>query len=403
MAEAATTHAQKYLPNDEREGIGLCLSGGGYRAALFHLGALRRLNELGILSQVKTITSVSGGSIIAAHLATAVPSWPRPGESIDRWDELVATPFKAFTQRNIRTGPLLRRLLPQNWFVASSAVEALAAEYEQHLTGLYLDELPTRPNFVFCATDLSYACNWKFERAAVGDHQAGYMRPPPRWRVARAVAASSCFPPVFNPLPVGLQPDQLHDGKAHQGKERDGIVRALSLSDGGVYDNMGLEPVWKNHATVLVSDGGPTFAATPDSGFLWQLQQYVLILDEQAGAVRKRWLIANFLNRELNGTYWGIGSSAHHYNPDAAGYPKSLVDSVVSRVRIDLDAMSPAEAAVLENHGYTLADAALTEHAKELLPAHPCLATIPNGELMDREEVETALRGSDLVLPLGRC
>jgi len=48
-----TTHAaNKYLPNPkaEREGIGLCLSGGGYRAALFHLGALRRLNEFGILA-----------------------------------------------------------------------------------------------------------------------------------------------------------------------------------------------------------------------------------------------------------------------------------------------------------------------------------------------------------------
>jgi NTE family protein len=59
--------------------LALCLSGGGFRAALFHLGALRRLNELGILATVETIASVSGGSILAAHLATHMRPWPQPG------------------------------------------------------------------------------------------------------------------------------------------------------------------------------------------------------------------------------------------------------------------------------------------------------------------------------------
>ena len=48
--------------------LALCLSGGGYRAALFHLGAVRRLNEVGLLAQFDAIASVSGGSILAAHL-----------------------------------------------------------------------------------------------------------------------------------------------------------------------------------------------------------------------------------------------------------------------------------------------------------------------------------------------
>lgn len=72
-----TAHAaNEYLPKSraEREGIGLCLSGGGYRAAVFHLGALRRLNEFDILARLKTISSVSGGSIISAHLATRIPT-----------------------------------------------------------------------------------------------------------------------------------------------------------------------------------------------------------------------------------------------------------------------------------------------------------------------------------------
>lgn len=52
----------------DRSGIGICLSGGGFRASLFHLGAVRRLHELGVLQKARWISSVSGGSILTGHL-----------------------------------------------------------------------------------------------------------------------------------------------------------------------------------------------------------------------------------------------------------------------------------------------------------------------------------------------
>src|SRR5437763_8198777 len=113
-SETATSDAiERYtpLPKPERHGIGLCLSGGGFRAALFHLGALRRLNELGVLSQVDTISSVSGGSILSAHLAARIGAWPEAGTQIPDWQSQVADPFYAFAATNIRTGPVLARLL----------------------------------------------------------------------------------------------------------------------------------------------------------------------------------------------------------------------------------------------------------------------------------------------------
>src|SRR5262245_22748927 len=102
--------------------MALCLSGGGYRAAIFHLGALRRLNEVGILSKVDTITSVSGGSIIAAHWATCVRPWPMPESVFPDWENKVEVPFHRFVQRNIRTWPVLMRCLPWNWFRPSTQV-----------------------------------------------------------------------------------------------------------------------------------------------------------------------------------------------------------------------------------------------------------------------------------------
>src|SRR5271157_2106207 len=126
-AHSASTYLPK--PKVERDGIGLCLSGGGYRAALFHLGALRRLNELGILAKLKTISSVSGGSIVNAHLATRLP-WPLSGPVPD-WESRVAAPFRRFTSTNIRTPALMASLLP--W---KTGGEALAGQYEKHLTTL---------------------------------------------------------------------------------------------------------------------------------------------------------------------------------------------------------------------------------------------------------------------------
>ncbi|MBB4437501.1 putative acylesterase/phospholipase RssA [Rhizobium leguminosarum] len=58
----------------ERYQLGLCLSGGGYRAMLFHAGSLARLNEAGLLAKLDMISSVSGGSIASGLLAYV---WPR--------------------------------------------------------------------------------------------------------------------------------------------------------------------------------------------------------------------------------------------------------------------------------------------------------------------------------------
>jgi NTE family protein len=398
--------------------VALCLSGGGFRAALFHLGGLRRLNEVGLLSQVDTITSVSGGSIISAHLATRVRPWPAAGAVLSdaEWEQRVAGPFKAFVRRNLRTWPILNRLLPWNWLWDSTAVETLARQYERRLTVMRLPELPDRPRFIFCATDLPFGVNWVFDsgwlsgkRGRVGDYQAGYHRPLPNWPLARAVAASSCFPPIFNPLPVGLRPDHLHPG-AYRRKDRDRLVAGIRLSDGGVYDNLGLEPVWKSHLVVLVSDGGAIFEAEADRGLFWRLQRYMTVVDSQARGLRKRWLIAGFLKNELLGAYWGIGSVGAHYQSMLRQYPEDLVDEVISEVRTDLDAFSEGEIAVLENHGYLLADAAIQRHVRPLagggietpLRVLERAAAVPHPEWMSEARVREALKDSSTQRLLGR-
>lgn len=158
----------------------------------------------------------------------------------------------------------------------------LAAQYERVVTRLRLRELPDQPRFIINATDIEFGVNWIFDsqvkdsvKGEAGDYQAGYRRPLPDWPVARAVAASSCFPPIFNPLPLGLKPAELVDGK-YRGPNRDQLVEGIGLSDGGVYDNLGLEPVWKGHAVILVSDGGAVFEPEAKKGLFWRLQRTFL-------------------------------------------------------------------------------------------------------------------------------
>jgi NTE family protein len=395
---AATEHAlEAYTPQVKRSGIALCLSGGGFRASLFHLGALRRLNETGILRKVNTFSAVSGGSILAGHLARCLKE---SGEKVyTHWEETVAAPFRRFTSKNIRTLPILSRLLPWNWFASSTAVRALASRYAKDLISLRLKDLPEEKNFIFCATDMAYGVNWIFERTRAGDYEAGYAAPPDDWLVARAIAASSCFPPVFNPLPVDIDPSRLKGGK-DQSLQRDERIRGLRLTDGGNYDNLGLEPVWKTSEYVLVSDGGAVFDFEPDKGLFYRLSRYTQIQGKQSLALRKRWLISGFVNGSFKGAYWGIGSAVKHYDGDERAYSEAMVE-VIRKIRTDLDSFSEAEAYVLENHGYLLATAAVSSHLKELVDeASP--VQIPHPEWMDETKVREHLKDSNKRKLLGR-
>jgi NTE family protein len=380
-------------PRAQRSGIGLALSGGGYRAALFHLGALRRLNELGVLAKLRTISSVSGGSIMSAHLASRLP-WPLSGVVSD-WEERIAKPFRAFTSLNIRNAPGLKRwLLPWNWPRSGVQVETLASEYQSKLTKMNLVDLPQQPTFIYCATDLAFGVDWNFQRDRIGDYQAGYIRPtPPDWPVSKAVAASSCFPPIFDPLRMPFAPSQYKDGDA-QGPEADAARAGIALSDGAVYDNLGLEPIWKDHAVVLSSDGGSVFDFAADKNFFGRVERYISIQGNQELALRKRWLISNFLAGVMEGTYWGIGSLTSNYGAKApAGYSQDVV-TLIAKIRTDLDRFSEGEKAVLENHGYLMAEAAAQQHLPDQVPKPSPALLVPHPEWMDESRAKAALQDS---------
>ena len=385
----------------ERDGIALCLSGGAFRAGLFHLGATRRLNELAILSRVKTISSVSGGSLLAAHLAERVRDWPAPGEVIPDWDTQIAAPFHEITGQNLRTGPILRRLFPWNWGRPGSAINTLARRYQKEITDLRLGQLPDRPNFIFCSTDMVYGRFWVFQKEGVGRFDSDLV-PKPNLPVARGVAASSCFPPVFTPMNVSLAAAADRPGAGHA-RPPDKPAQEGHLTDGGTYDNTGVEAVWEDHATLLVSNGGGTFDTRWRDFWLWRLRRYPAITDARVRLIQQRWLFTAFRAGFFDGAVWGIDTPKwDQFDVDLpVKYPRDLVEEVIAQIRTDLDAFSEPEQKVLENHGYLMAEASVRALLPDL-PRRDAPVSPPYPEWMDPERVRHALADSDKRRILGR-
>ena len=382
----------------QRVGIGLALSGGGFRATLFHLGALRRLNELGILSSLTDIASVSGGSIMAAALADAMIAMPpQPGQPLANFDALV-TKIHELTSSNLRRRVLLKRVEPWHW--RTSLAELVARELEQHLTGASLADLPDSPEFVFCATDMVFGVNWIYSRRRAGNYQAGYKTTGlDQIPIAHAAAASACFPPVFAPIDSLVSPNDFTSGRA-TGKYADECRSRIRLSDGGVYDNMGLEPLWKHVDTLLVSDAGGEFEFSNDRGTVADVKRYPDIVGNQARALRKRWLVESLLvgggpggSPGLKGAYWATGGYRAKYDPaDRSGYSEETAH-LIAHIRTDLDDFSPEERAALENHGYLMTDVALQVYVPALYRSAPSPQP-PYPNFMNETNVRAALKNS---------
>ena len=408
--EAARAHAH-HGPSGTgpRHGTALCLSGGGFRAAMFHLGAVRRLDELGLLGSLRTISAVSGGAIVANLLADPGLGWPDPSgppARVSGFEECVAAPLHRLASRNVRTPAMLSRLHPARWTRADSSVTMLAEQLQSAIPWWAGDLRETTrggPVILTSATEVGYGVSWLFAdarsiapRGRIGDHRLGYAAPPPGLRVADAVAASCSHPPFFAPLEldgrtlglVGGVPDP--DAPV---EVREGIRSRIQLADGGVYDNLGLEPVWSDHAALLVSDGGSTLRGQPAGSTMSRLWHLLSIASGGGKTTRLRWLHAAYSAGSVHGATWSLESPA-------PGYPSDVV-SVINRVRTDLDAFSGAEQMVLERHGYLVTDAAVRRHAPQL----PTLATDlqpPHGQVGDPFAVSQMLRESDRITPLGR-
>ena len=342
------------------QGIALCLSGGGFRAMLFHLGSLWRLNELGYLGKLDRVSSVSGGSITAGVLAHG---WSRldfdPAGVAAGFGDAVTEPLRRLAGRTIDIPAiLLGALLP------GTIGDRLAGSYSRHLFGAStLQDLPDRPRFVFNSTNLQSGVLWRFSKPYMADYRVGTIENPTE-RLALAVAASSAFPPVLSPVKPKLDLGSYKPGTGSL--EAPEFRRRPVLTDGGVYDNLGLETAWKRYRTVLVSDGGGQYQpqASVRSNWLLQTRRVLGTIDSQVRALRKRQVIGGLAAGARSGAYWSIWSEVADFDlPDALDVPDARAKEL-AHVATRLKKLEPRVQERLVNWGYAICDTAMRKHVE---------------------------------------
>lgn len=345
--------------------VGLALSGGGYRATLFGLGSLWRLNEIGLLGKLDRITSVSGGSILAGVLALNWEKLEFTDGRAHNFTALVAEPVQGFCRKTIDIGVGLKGML----MPFKTAGEFLSDRYAKDLFGeTMLKALPDAsngraPKFIFYATNMQTGRSFRFRQDMVADYVLGISRTV-EVSLADVVAASSAFPPIFSPIVLETDPDAWESPNrelSNLAKLRSRIV----LADGGVYDNMGLESLVDNVDIVLVSDAGAPFAIdeTPFEDNLLQLGRVRDILIDQTRSLRKRWLVSDLEAGRKHGAYWGIGTEIGDYKAAGALTPDNAVTTALELIPTRLCSFDSKDQGHLINWGYALTDAALRTRA----------------------------------------
>ena len=412
--------------------VGLALSGGGFRASLFHIGVLARLAELDVLRHVEVLSCVSGGSIVGAFYYLELRKRLQEKEKLDQADyiqivENVEHKFLKGVQSNIRLRMLmgfrtnLRVLTSKN----SSMTERLATLYDRELYDLVEDEFKRKrrslsdilitpkgsqgrfrpkydnwgrrdkvPILILNSTTLNTCHNWQFTGSFMGEPPArgiqadidandrlrrmyhedaplAYREPgsvKSRVRLSEAVAASACVPALFDPLVF----DGLYGTTYDPNRPTPYVTR---LVDGGAYDNQGVTSLLEQDCTVLlVSDasGQTGLAEDPGGGRIDVMQRSNNILMSRVREAQYQYLAALRDSGVIRGLMYvhlkkGLESTPVDWIdcPDRAVRQSAAdvmtnydvrrdIQTLLARVRTDLDSFSDCEADALMLSGYLM-------------------------------------------------
>jgi len=386
----------EFPASPDRPRLALALSGGGFRASIFHLGVIRRIAELGWLERVDVISAVSGGGILGAYIALHWNRMLKAGGTVDAFQDVIVRPFlEILTRQNF-----IRRWAFRLWEPPFRKVRdgtftrtKLAGEmYSQMFyDGRTCAELPSRPYLILNAASMVSIRAWRFTRGGLGDSRIGHAT----WGdtpllLGEAVSASAAFPWVFPPLRI--RSADYTFGSPIYGEDALPPRKYIPLSDGGVYDNLGVEALQK--PTRLPGEMQPTpvsdFLIVSDAGYPAQyrfrsnglpvLSEALLlyrvddIAREQVCAQRRRDLITKFRdpNSPLKGVLVPLGSSLGTLDPDLLQayskhvpfdyqIPKALI-ALIKAVRTHLDRFTDLECEALMYHAYSMTDAVLWAH-----------------------------------------
>lgn len=347
------------LESPRQSRIGLALSGGGFRATLFHLGVVAAFRDLGRLTDLSVISCVSGGSIIGAHL---VLHWPRYASADDAAFDAVARELIAITRADVR-GRIIRRL-PRN---RHRRFEESLDRYLYSHALLSGTEGGGRPLLVLNTTDLRHGTAaafvggsfWPDVRQRESDESGSpVVLDVGPFSLASAVACSAAFPALFRARELSA---------ADFAQPRRRWEAGASLTDGGVYDNLGIQYFLgargQSPDLFYVSDAGAPFDYVAGLGRSL-FSRATRVTDVQMELLRTAY-VEDATEAAIPARQIAIGDEPMDRHdvgrPDLlAGIPPREVVRRLQIVRTDLDEFTDLEIDLLIRHGYTVAYRALT-------------------------------------------
>lgn len=336
--------------------IGIALSGGGVRAMAFHAGLLRYLAEKKILEQINQISTVSGGSLLIGLIYSINNNkFPTSNEFIHVSEEIKSI----LTQNSLQDSALMRLIFnPKNWHHVFSRAHVIADTLEScwGIKGKFKD-IPSKPVWSINATTAETGKRFRFKNGQIGDYTLGYASSG-NLPLSQAMAVSAAFPGGIGPLRIKKNSYIWNKRISWDSSEEDQSVvenDTIHLYDGGVYDNLGIEPLFDSGAQqikkqkqypidfIIVSDAGLPLVKKGIPGILNPLRFnriFNIILD-QTRALRVRSFM-NFIKEPNKGAYIYIGT--YTVKESEEGYSKltdkkrmdiALYPTTLARVKTD--------------------------------------------------------------------
>ncbi len=290
--------------------IGLALSGGGVRAAIFHIGVLEYLAECGLLEQIEHISTVSGGTLLAGLVYHCNNyTWP---SSQEYQSHVMPGLEKYFVHSSLGKNVLMQQILnPFLWKHIASRANTVAYTIRKcwRIDGT-LQQIPKWPRWSINATTHETGKNWRFDQWRMGDYQAGYVEKPD-FHIADMMAISAAVPWLIGPYRLstyGYHWKRYKSWDNYEMESAQAIDDVLHLADGGLYDNLGTEPLFQSFPTqlkpslnyLIVSDASTPIGYKPFPSMLHifsRLLRAVRIMHAQVRSLRVRMLANELLDR----------------------------------------------------------------------------------------------------------
>lgn len=360
--------------------IGIALSGGGVRAAAFHLGVLKRLADDNLFERIEMISTVSGGSLVTGLIYHSNNNtWPNSEEF-----RSICYPFvkRSLTEKNLQSHAILNIFLKPLTLIKGGRAGIISKSI-RNCWGIKskLNDIPSIPRWNINATAIESGKSWRFiPNERMGDYILNYVDSP-NIDLSDALCSSAAVPFLIGPYILKTKKYKWYKYVQRTQKQRvDPQFKKLHIWDGGAYDNLGIEPLMKfqegleyrkEFNFLIVSDAAMEIATTKRN--FWRPVRLIDITMDQVRSLRARTLWNHFQSNKHSGVYFKIGESPNTIRKKYKS-TENVNNSILTEQRLSelktypttLSRMKTNDFNDLVEHGYEVANTVLNCRLPEI-------------------------------------